>query len=279
MTLKVGRPQTIGGVLDHAFRLYFRTFRAVWILALGGSLVWLPVSILVLWALQTTSGVFTMPLWLWSVLLVAGLISVWCYTAQMWRIHALVEETPLPLGASLVASLAKLPTVVVASVAYFILLGLVGVGLTIAGVLVIDPSSLLARAALVLVLLIPAAVLYVSLYFYLPVMVVDGAGAFASLARSGSLVRGNWFRAATTLTVGTILWMVLYIVAGFLGEVAGAPFGDGLIGFFIAQAVTLLASGLVLPFLAALSLAIYYDLKLRREGGDLLARAQAVGAA
>src|SRR5690606_20244327 len=99
------------------------------------------------------------------------------------------------------------------------------------------------------------------------------------LARSGSLVRGNWFRAATTLTVGTILWMVLYIVAGFLGEVAGAPFGDGLIGFFIAQAVTLLASGLVLPFLAALSLAIYYDLKLRREGGDLLARAQAVGAA
>jgi hypothetical protein len=69
--------------------------------------------------------------------------------------------------------------------------------------------------------------------------------------------------------------MVITFVAGALAAVAVASHDLGSIQITI-QGVSIVANVFILPMVPAVLIAIYRDLKLRREGGDLAARVGAL---
>ena len=62
---------------------------------------------------------------------------------------------------------------------------------------------------------------------------------------------------------------LMFVVVGF----------DPVIAFIVQAVTTVLAGFLITPFFVSLYLEVYRDLKMRKEGGDLAARIEAVGTA
>ena len=128
-----------------------------------------------------------------------------------------------------------------------------------------------------LLLLIPGLILAVTLclFFYVPFMEPEQS-IWSSLRRSHQLVwGGNWWRTLLIVTVITILGMVLsmlfYLVIGAIAVVEiqdGASTGLTIMEFFAGW----LSMLIYMPFFVCMSLALYNDLRLRKEGGDLDAR-------
>jgi ABC-type Fe3+ transport system permease subunit len=115
----------------------------------------------------------------------------------------------------------------------------------------------------------------------------EGKGPVDALTESHRLVWGNWWRTAAILTVGVIIIMVIYLIAGVIIGVL-APimvFGGGgtenalLISLISSLLIGVLTSLLVTPFYIGLAISIYWDLKLRKDGGDLAARVGALNPA
>jgi hypothetical protein len=131
-------------------------------------------------------------------------------------------------------------------------------------------------------LLIPGLILMVSLMLSWNLAVLEKKGPVAALTGSHNLVWGNWWRTAAILTVGFIIVFVLYMAAGLvMGVVAGVlGHNDPLFATMVSGLlVGVLMSLVVTPFYVAMMIAIYWDLKLRKEGGDLAARVGALGTA
>ena len=96
---------------------------------------------------------------------------------------------------------------------------------------------------------------------------------FDALGRSWHLSKGNWWRGVTILTVVLILLIVLSMIGSFcVGIVMGIARADSttfVIATQLLQAVLHVFMAAAVP--AALA-STYFDLQLRREGGDLAAR-------
>jgi hypothetical protein len=133
-------------------------------------------------------------------------------------------------------------------------------------------------------LLIPGFILLVSLMLAWNLAVLEGKGPLAALIESHRLVWGSWWRTATILTVGFVIAFIIYVAIGFVIAIALPLLRIGAQDAVLFQ----LASGVILgviinlvvtPYYIALLTSIYWDLKLRKEGGDLAARVAALGAA
>jgi hypothetical protein len=103
------------------------------------------------------------------------------------------------------------------------------------------------------------------------------------LLRSHKLVWGHWWRTTAVLTVAFIIVGVIYAALGFVVALI-LPFvargADPLIFTLINSVVlNVVIQVLVLPFFLGLILSLYWDLKLRRDGGDLSERLDALNAA
>jgi hypothetical protein len=109
-------------------------------------------------------------------------------------------------------------------------------------------------------------------------LIAEETGAWNSLTRSFSLVRGFWWRTFGILLLAGILVAVitsiltapLSFAVGFGSAVSGDP-AAGLSGQSLAASTLVggLANAVTLPFTAAVVVAIYYDLRVRKEGYDL----------
>ena len=111
----------------------------------------------------------------------------------------------------------------------------------------------------------------------MPVLLLEGTSAGRAMGRSRDLVRGYGWRTLGVVLLGTILASV------FQGMVA-APMilvtfaGGGVVVVAILNGVTSAISiVLVTPFTAALTMALYVDLRVRKEGFDLYLWAQRLG--
>jgi hypothetical protein len=90
--------------------------------------------------------------------------------------------------------------------------------------------------------------------------VLEKQGVTDSLRRSWNLVEGNWWRVFGIVIVVTILVGVLEALAGRLvGAVAGDVLGTGL--------STAVVGILIQPIQAIALTLLYYDLRIRKEGG------------
>ncbi len=261
MFTRPSSPKTIGGMLDDAFRLYGASWRVwIWPAVLSGLI---QAGLEAVELFEARSGV-TRPLFGYAfssptfagLSLLAGLIGLWLYGTVLFALddtyngrepsarHAFAEGgriMPSVFGASLVT----------------------GLGVAVALIALIVPGLILAGRWM----LSPAAI------------VAERKDAMASLRRSSDLVSGNWWRSVTTVSIALIIVLVLFFSAPF---VAGVFYGltSNLRGFQIAI-VGLMGIERVITMAAwpAAMLVVFYDLRLRKEGSDLSARVEALGAA
>jgi hypothetical protein len=163
-----------------------------------------------------------------------------------------------------------------------------GVGLALAGTL--DPSveSLTGVGAiLILVATVPAVIIFLRLIFAPAVVMVEGIRGTAALRRSWRLVKGLTAKVfGTTLLAGLIVFALLFVLGAIFGVIVVVSLRESFLtggpgpGFYAAQeifnaAVSILAT----PFVTLVTVLLYFDSRIRKEGFDLSLLAEQIGAA
>jgi hypothetical protein len=273
MSIQPSQPQSIGGVLDTAFQLYKASVVKMIPLSLLVVIAGSPQSIYVFTqgGLANPGDPFAMlnlmgspGYWLATVL--GAIASMWMISAAYLKIGAIGSGGDLGIGSALQRALPRLPAVILMVILF-------AIALTIGFIL----------------LVVPCLILAVSLGLCFNTALFEGKGPVDALSESHRLVWGNWWRTAAILTVGFIVIFVIYLIAGLIIGVL-APilvFGGGgggaenvlLITLIGGLLVGVLTSLLMTPFYIGLAIAIYWDLKLRKDGGDLAARVGALNPA
>lgn len=256
-------PESIGGVLDAGFKLYPACVGKVFVPAMLGSLATsLPASLGQ--ALLDPSGDrFAQYFVLVAALLLVG-VAVACVlmAAVVARIDAVANGRAMTLGESVRFGARRAPALF--------------------GAILLSTLAIVVGFVLVVV---PGVIVGVWFAFGVVATVVDRRGPVESLIYSTQLTRGHWWRTFVLLSVAfgvllvfysvivTVVALVVALMAASGGSIEalaaqGPPwYVDLLIGPLVAGAIT--------PLVYGLWIAIYYDLRLRREGTDLTARIDA----
>ena len=274
-------PQSIGGVLDSGFKLYRESVLRVFVLAAAASRVAAPLNIAAPYFV--TNGLNAEHV----AELVLGVIVVWTVVSALngaiiARIDSIARLTPLSLSSALAVGGRRLPAMLVCAV----VMSIGGMVLAIPGAVigaVLAPSVNAGGQAPVasvliffLILFVPISIFAVWFVFGPSALIIERLGPVSCLARSFAIVRGRWWRTALLLTMLGILLLIVYMVLGLVTAIAafanGSPPSNGPVPWYYHVVVTPLLSAFAVPMLYALMLAIFYDLRLRHEGGDLAAR-------
>ena len=253
-------PRDIGQVLDSVFRLTGILFVPMLPLALISGLISLiPLAYILLSGAigdpaAASRAIFSFGYW--GSILVMLPLSMIVYAACILQGESIAQNSRYGVGKCLAFVAPRVITLVLALIMYMI-----------------------AVAIGTVLLVIPGLILMVSLYMFLPAIVLDGKSSFESLTYSHKLVWGNWWRTAAIATIAVIMIYVLFLLVGLaIGLVMIVTGFDPVIAFLLEAVVTLLSGLLVTPFFVALYLEIYRELKMRKTGGDLAARIESAGA-
>ncbi len=260
-------PGSIGHTLDAGFKLYFVSFKRVLALTILAALsVSVPTYGLIL-AIPIFSVDDAAPgntiiatFIIGFVVFMTAYMSL--YLAVLCRISGIAYDRNLSLGACMSTGLRRVIPVILATVLF---------GLAMMGGF--------------LLLIVPGMILWVSLIFYSLCIVLDGDGILESLRHSHRLVWGNWWRTAVIGTVVLVVYYVIYLAIQvpfavvdqmvFDSEFGAVP---GLGQAMLSMVGDIIAMVITLPLLTAVLVAVYHDLKLRKEGQDLEARVEALTA-
>jgi hypothetical protein len=125
--------------------------------------------------------------------------------------------------------------------------------------------------------IVPGVYLYVAWSVAVPVLLLENARGRAALKRSRALVRDRWWPTAGAILVSLILSVIVQgVVSGLLAVVVTV--GDNDLVAAVAQAVAdTVGTVLTTPFTSAVIAAVYFDLRVRKEGFDLELLARRVG--
>jgi hypothetical protein len=131
----------------------------------------------------------------------------------------------------------------------------------------------------VIALIVPGIWLAIAWSVAYPVMLVEGTGGFAALKRSFKLVEGHWWSTCGRLLVAYILVQVITTVAALIFLIpAEAIVDDTSFGALVLEsAANFVASLVTTPFIAAVVMLVYFDLRVRKEGFDLALLAERMG--
>jgi hypothetical protein len=130
-----------------------------------------------------------------------------------------------------------------------------------------------------ILLVIPGIYLFVAFTVAVPVLLVEGAGPVRALGRSRELVRGRWWGTCGVAVVGYLLVSIVGVaLSGLVVGVAFAnPARNSVTGFVLNTVATTLGSMIATPAAAAFITVLYIDLRVRKEGFDLLLLARRLG--
>lgn len=274
MAIQPSQPQGIGGVLDTAFQLYKSSLATVWPISLLLAIVGMPPTLYWMFSGQPLPDPgsiganvgFNMgfdpadPVG--SIVgLVSGILTMWTMSALYLKQRAIGVDEQLSVGDSLKQALSRLGPLIGASI-LFVLAVLVGL----------------------ILLVVPGLILMVSLMMYMALLLFENKGAVDSLTGSHKLVWGNYWRSSAILTVALILVIVIFVALGVVAVIvapfAGMAMTDLVMVGLVSELVFNAAFNLFLmPFFTAVMIALYWDLKLRKEGSDLAARVNALNPA
>jgi hypothetical protein len=275
-------PRPIGGVIDDAIKLYRASFRTCWKIALISSVLGASMTVYVfsrfpalitvrdpaqLWELFKPSeqlGTIFIPILvsLLSLLLIGAVIA--CQNAVA------AGRGLITLPQALSAAVGQLHRILLALVLSAIFIG------TVIAVAVL-PAGVALRILAVLLWVILAIYVWGRLQLWMVALFADDVGTVRALGISWGLIEGHWWRAAMILTVGIIIVAVVSVVFGFVGGLAFLVHPvDPMSLILDNQVVTAVERVFVTPMIPAVLVAMYYDFKLRREGGDLAARAKSL---
>jgi hypothetical protein len=288
---KPTEPRSIGGVLDDGLRLWRDSLAKTWPLALLAQIV-VAIPLLVLgYKLQgvvpTVPGVPARPMSAanaqavlalfkspatWLTYLGILVLSALFYTALVLRIAAVASGAVLSLGAALSSALRLLPRLLLQVLLFFVALVAVGVAMALlaaAGSMAVGLASIVVFFALFFV--------FGRVFFASMVLMLDDAGAAESIAISWRLTRGYWWRCAGILLVLFIIGLVFSLVVGFISAALGGAMGTtSALATGVSQLISLLVNTALGSLYPAVLVAILYDLQLRKQGGDLLGRVDAL---
>lgn len=269
MAIQPTQPQGIGGVLDTAFQLYKASLGVVWPICLLLSIFASPPSIYLLMNGATGGGpggaadmlaAMSDPVY-WMIYVVSLALIMWAVGALYLKQYSIGVDGEMSIGTAMQTSLGRLVPLLIMVLLFTIALM---VGLVL--------------------LIIPGLILMVSLMMSTNLVMFEGKGPVDALTGSHKLVWGNWWRTAGIFTVGSILVMVIYMAVALVIGLITPFIGLGVADLVMYSLISGLLVGvfmnlLVMPFFSALLISVYWDLKLRKEGGDLAARVGALNAA
>jgi len=254
---RASAPKSIGGVLDDAIRLYRQVFPKVVPLNIVAAVALaFPTLYLGLQAANLQKGdptaafaLFKSPS-VWITYLLIVLVALVVQSALISAIDTFANGHEPTVGAAFAVGLSRLPRLVVAGIVIALI---VAVGFVL--------------------LVIPGIYLWGIFQLVFIAIIVDNVGAFESLGVSSRLIKGNWWRAATVFTVAVIILIVLSFIGGFVNGIAAVTLGlDSSVAVVIRTVIGAIMNILIIPLLPCFQLAMFYDLKLRHDGGDLAAR-------
>jgi membrane-anchored glycerophosphoryl diester phosphodiesterase (GDPDase) len=288
------RPQSVGEVLDSAFRIYSTTllkclpysFASVivgQILSLYDVLHRPAAAPLAAAAVQPAHG----PVWGLLALLVAA-ASMMFTNAVFLRQYALSTGRVTSMPEELSKSLRRVPGVFLMGI--LIALALLATIIPVAVVLgatgafaaITHPAGLSASqiwSMIAVVSVVATAVSWVVIKWIcaMPVYLLTERGPIESMSHSWKLTAGNFWRLSIIYAVGVVLLVVFYVLASIVGGMVALWLGRGDVFLWLAVLTTVIAllAALFTPFYHALILAVFGDLSVRREGADLAVRISA----
>jgi hypothetical protein len=120
-------------------------------------------------------------------------------------------------------------------------------------------------------ILIGAVFLSVRWSVSMPALVLERRGPVASLGRSWNLVGGFWWKCFGTLLIAYLLLIVVSIAFGAVlgGLLAALSSVDSFLGLLLQEALNVILQVFTLPLFAAVTVVLYVDLRVRKEGFDL----------
>ena len=145
--------------------------------------------------------------------------------------------------------------------------------------IVLAIASVVFTAIGFLLCIVPGIYLWGAFYVAVPVLLVEGSRPLRSLGRSRELVRGRWWGTFGVAVIGTLLVSVVsFALSGLIVGVAFAnPGRNTVAGFALNTFATTLGSMISTPAAAAFATVLYIDLRVRKEGFDLLLLARRLG--
>jgi hypothetical protein len=286
-------PAGIGGVLDDGLRLWRLSLPLTWGLALlaqatktAPAFLFPPVPVAAVSRNVDFAQRFISMMGASSryqlLGLLFGIIAYGFTNAVLLRINSVYVNRPLSFGEALSGGF----KLVLRTLGFFVLLGIcIGVPIGVVGIFaaILAGSGPAVGPIITAVLIVAACLLAIYLAIRLvvgyPAMIVDDLGIQKAISTSWNLTKGFWWRVATLLAVLGVIGVAMEALLGL--------FAGGAVGLVGAQRelvvrIVLLANIVLFSFLGSLSpaviLAIYNDLKLRRQGGDLANRVSALAA-
>ena len=269
------RPLSVGETIDLAFRIFRATLLTCLLFAglavIGSELPNIyniatghPLGNL----LKQRDPIF------WLLDFAGTLLTVLLWSAILLRQYAVVSGRTAEVGGELATVLRRLPAIVLMGL--LVLFATAVWFIPVAAFRSAGPAMVL---LVVLVLSLPASYVAVALSCAGPVLLITGRGALDSMVHSWRLVSGSFWRLAAIYTVGLVLLLVLYVLAGVVAMAVAVPLaqGDLAVVTAVTTVMVVILSAIGTPFYTALALAVYGDLSVRREGADLSQRISAAG--
>jgi hypothetical protein len=267
-------PLSMGGVLDSGFTLFRECFTQVFLFAFATSLITAPASYLA--PVIQTNG--------FSPSLIGGLIgggfvltivTLILTSAIIVRVDAVAHGEQMSAADALARGARRAPSAFVSSLLMGIAIAAVPCLFAAAG-LVSGVALEIVAALAALLIFVPGSVIAIWLIFGPYAAIVDRLGPFTSLRYSRAITRGHWWRTMALITIIAIILIVIYMVIAIAASVAaiGNPeaIAAGQSPWWLQFVVSPVLSAVAVPLSYSLFMAIFYDLKLRYEGGDLAAR-------
>jgi hypothetical protein len=268
------RPLPISQVLDSSFRMFKVSF--VRCLAFGP--LWIIVGQLpniyhLAMGRPRVQFGGNDPIW-WLLYIVGTLGSITISSALILHQRDIVSHVPTRMLPQLLAASRRLPALIGIGVLSVLIIGVPsGVVLfPIARDVIAAPGI----GTLSLVLLVLLYVSYVSLLVSVgwTALLIDRMSPIAALRHSVKLVLGNWWRTFAVFLVALVVVLVIYFVAAAVFiPLVGAM--DVALVAVVSEMLIFVMSALVTPYFGATMLALYGDLKARKEGSDLEQRISA----
>ena len=280
------RPQSVGEILDLAFRIFSVTLlKCLPYAALGVIAGQLPT----LYDLArgrtllqaTVARSMHDPLW-WVLYFVAIVGTMALTNAVVLRQYALASGRRAATSVELATSLRRIPgllliavLVMLAVVACFVPAGMVA-GFVHGFSLATGYGAAQGSFVIVVLLLLGALASWLMVRWSCSatVYLLTSRGPVESMTHSWRLTFGSFWRLSLIYTVCIVLIVVLYVLSGVIGGVVSLLFAGGDVAVITAAtAVAMVLLGAVAtPFYWALALAVLGDLSVRREGTDLAQR-------
>jgi hypothetical protein len=290
------RPQSVGEVLDSAFRIYSATllrclpysFASVilgQLLSLYDVLHRHGTGAAALRAVQMDR--LASPAW-WGLLLLVIVGSTMFANAVFLRQYTLASGRAASMRAELGTGLRRAPGALliglvialafaVTLIPVVLLLASIGAALGVVRPTAGTSTPIWLGIGIVLAMLIAGSWVAIRWACSVPIYLLTERGPIASMSHSWELTAGSYWRLSIIYSVGAVLLVVFYVLASIAGGIVAMWLGRSDVVLFVAVSSTVLAllAALFTPFYHALILAVFGELAARREGADLAQRISA----